>query len=98
MEPQAALIRTIVASVPTCILFAGSLVLLLREKAPSSYLQVVGTGCLVVVVLAHICEALQFFPSMGWGLERSAGHYLNVGELFLPSYFSPSATCFICST
>jgi hypothetical protein len=31
----------------------------------------------MVVVFAHICEALHLFPSMGWGLEHSVGHYLD---------------------
>jgi hypothetical protein len=32
----------------------------------------------VVVVLTHIGEALHLFPSMYWGQERSAGHYLDL--------------------
>jgi hypothetical protein len=41
-------------------------------------LQLFGAGCLLVVVLAHVSEALHLFPSMGWGLEHSTGHYLDL--------------------
>ncbi len=70
MESQVTLMRALVASVPAGMLFAGALVFLLRGKTLSSFLQLLGAGCLMVVVLAHICEALKLFPSMGWGLER----------------------------
>jgi hypothetical protein len=33
---------------------------------------------LVVVVLTHFAEAFQFLPWMGWGTERSVGHYLDL--------------------
>jgi len=42
-----------------------------------------GAGCLVVVVLAHICEALHLFLLMEWALERSAGHYLDLASVVL---------------
>ncbi len=83
MESHVTLVRSLVASVPAGMLFAGSLALFLKGKAPSSLLQLLGAGCLVVVVLAHICEALHLFPSMEWGLERSAGHYLDLGSAAL---------------
>ena len=34
-------------------------------------------GGLVVVVLTHVCEALDLFPWMHWGLKHSVGHYLD---------------------
>ena len=37
-----------------------------------------GVACLIVVVLTHVCEARHLFPWMGWGLKRSAGHYLDL--------------------
>jgi hypothetical protein len=40
------------------------------------YWMIFAAGCFVVVVLAHICEAYALFPSMGWGLERSTGHFI----------------------
>jgi len=83
MESQVTLMRALVASVPAGMLFAGALALFLRGRALSSLLQLLGAGCLVVVVLAHICEALHLFPSMEWGLERSAGHYLDLASALL---------------
>jgi hypothetical protein len=35
------------------------------------------TMCLIVVVLTHIAEMFDLFPSMGWGLPNSVGHYLD---------------------
>lgn len=72
------LVKTLVASVPVCVLFGGSVVLLFRVKTAWCVLQVVGAGCLVVVILAHLCEALHLLPWMGWGLEHSPGHYVDL--------------------
>src|SRR5438876_556632 len=70
----AALFKTLVALVPTLMLFSGSVLLYLRGKTMASLMQLLGAGCLVLVVLTHICEALQLFP---WGLDDSLGHYLD---------------------
>ena len=37
------------------------------------FLQLLGAVCLVIVVLTHIAEVFQIFPTMGWGLPNSAG-------------------------
>jgi hypothetical protein len=71
------LLKALVALVPTCMLFLGAVVLFFREKSVHSFLQPFGAGCLVVVVLTHISEALHLFPWMHWGLEHSIGHYLD---------------------
>ena len=72
------LLRALVALVPAFMLLSGSLVLYLRGKTLCSVLQLLGAGCLVVVVLTHVSEALHLFPWMRWGLEDSAGHYLDL--------------------
>ena len=72
-----ALVKTIAALIPACMLLAGSIVLYFRDKTPSSVLQLLGAGCLVVVVLSHVSAALHLFPWMHWGLEHSVGHYLD---------------------
>ena len=41
-------------------------------------LQLIGAGCLVVVVLTHVAETFKLFPIMGWGLRTSSGHYLDL--------------------
>ena len=65
------------------ILFAGSVLLFLREKAFSAFLQLLGAGCLLMVVLAHLCEALHVLPWMQWGSGHSVGHYFDLGSAVL---------------
>lgn len=80
---QVTLIRALVALVPTCLLFSGSVVLFFRGKTVWSLLQLLGAGCLVVVVLTHISEALHLFPWMHWGIAHSGGHYLDLWSAVL---------------
>jgi hypothetical protein len=80
---DAILIKSLVALVPACVLFSGSVVLFSREKTVFSFLQLLGSGCLVVVVLTHVCEALHLFPWMHWGLEHSVGQYLDLWSAVL---------------
>jgi hypothetical protein len=70
-------LKALVALVPAGMLFSGSIVLFRTGKTVSSFLQLLGAGCLVLVVGTHICEALHLFPWMHWGLEHSVGHYLD---------------------
>jgi hypothetical protein len=77
------LLKGLVALVPACMLLFGSAVLFFRGKAAYSFLQLLGAGCLVVVVLTHLCEALHLFPWMHWGDEHSVGHYLDLGSAVL---------------
>jgi hypothetical protein len=74
---NATLAKTLVALVPAGILFVGSVLLLLKERTLRSLLQLIGAGCLAIVVLTHLCEALYLFPWMHWGSEHSIGHYLD---------------------
>jgi len=60
------------------------------------FLQLLGAICLVIVVLTHIVEVFQIFPTMGWGLPNSAGHNLDLisailGCTLLPLGFIGSA-------
>ena len=71
------LVKALVALVPILILLSGAVSLYTRTKTASSLVQVLGAVCLIVVVLAHVCEALKLFPSMRWGAGDSAGHYLD---------------------
>lgn len=74
------LLKALIALVPGCMLFFGSMVLFLKGRNLSSFLQLLGTTCLTLVVLAHVAEGLHLFPWMGWGLEQSAGHYLDLSS------------------
>jgi len=71
------LLKRAIALVPAGMLFSGSVVLFSRGKTLCSFLQLLGAGCLVLVVLTHVAEALHLFPWMHWGLEHSVGHYLD---------------------
>jgi ABC-type antimicrobial peptide transport system permease subunit len=81
---------------PTLVV-AGAFVLLIlgvsvldfvRKRSIAASVQCLGAAFLIVVVFAHIAEALGLFPSMGWGLPHSMGHYIDLtsavcGLLFL---------------
>jgi hypothetical protein len=74
---------TLVALVPVGLLLSGSAVLFVRGRTASSVLQLLGAGCLVLVVLTHIAEAFHLLPGMHWGAERSAGHYFDLWSAVL---------------
>jgi len=80
---NAALPKALVALVPACAMFFGSTVLFFRGKTVFSFLQVLGAGCFLLVVLTHICEALHLFSWMHWGEQHSVGHYLDLGSAFV---------------
>lgn len=75
---NATLFKTLLASVPTCLLLSGSTILWLRQKTMYAFLQVSGAVCIALVLLTHVFEALHVFPSMQWGLEHSVGHYVDL--------------------
>jgi hypothetical protein len=77
------LLKALVALMPTCILFGGSVVRFFRGKTVWCLLQLVGAGGLVLVALTHVSEALHFLPWMHWGLENSPGHYLDLSNAVL---------------
>ena len=80
---NATLIRALVASAPVGVLLWFSIVVFARGKTLFSFVQLVGAGCLTVVVLTHVCEGLRLFPWMRWGEPRSAGHYVDVSSAVL---------------
>jgi len=77
------LLKALIALLPTCMLFSSSVVLFLKGRTTSSFLQLVGAACLVMVVLTHVSEALHIFHSMHWGAERSVSHYLDFWSAIL---------------
>jgi hypothetical protein len=72
------LLKALITLVPVGLLFMGSVVLFYRERKASSFLQLIGASCFLMVVLTHICEALRLFTFMSWGREQSVGHYLDL--------------------
>jgi hypothetical protein len=72
------LLKALVSFLPVGMLLSGSALLFARRNGLCSLLQLLGAGGLMIVVLAHICEAAHLLPRMNWGLEHSAGHYLDL--------------------
>lgn len=54
-----------------------------RGNINARFLAILGLAFLIVVVLTHVAERWQFFPSMGWGLPNSPGHYLDLASAIL---------------
>jgi hypothetical protein len=83
-------LKSFIALAPACMLLAGSVVLRSKGRPAGSLLQLIGAECLVLVVLAHVCEELRLFPSMHWGEPHSAGHYLDLSSAVLGLTLFPS--------
>src|SRR5215831_2261140 len=77
------LLKALLTLVPVVMLLSGATLVFLRDKTASSLLQLLGAAFLLLVVLAHICEALNLLPSLGWGEEDSVGHYADLGSAIL---------------
>jgi hypothetical protein len=77
------LFKALIALLPVSLLLSGSVIMWLRGKTSYQLIQLFGAGCLVVVVLTHVCEALHLLPGMHWGLEHSAGHYVDLAAAVL---------------
>jgi arginine exporter protein ArgO len=75
---NATTLKALATLVLACLLLAGSAVLFSKARTVSTFLQLVGAGCLTVVALTHVCEAFDLVPWMQWGLPNSAGHYLDL--------------------
>ena len=78
-----ALLKALTALLPTLLLLSGSTILWLRRKTIYAFTQLAGAVCITLVVLTHVFEALHILPSMQWGLEHSAGHYVDVAGAIL---------------
>jgi len=77
------LLKALVALVPACMLLCGSALWFRRAKTVGSLLQLVGAGCLVLVVLTHVFEGLHLMAWMNWGMEHSVGHYADLVSAIL---------------
>ena len=73
-----AFLKAVVASAPAGVLFWGSAVWFTSAKTAPAFLQLLGAGGLVLVVLKHFCEALHLFPWMHWRAVASIGHYVDL--------------------
>lgn len=70
-------------AIPSCLLFVGSIVLVSRKQSLSSWLQLIGSVGLTMVVLTHFAKAFDLISWMCWGLEDGAGHCLDLGSAIL---------------
>ena len=86
---NATLLKALVALAPACMLFLGSVLLFSKLKTFGSFLQLLGAGSLVMVVLTHVFEALHLLSWMHWGLEHSVGHYLDLSSAVVGLTFFP---------
>ena len=81
MNPES--LKALLAFVPASLLLLGSGIMFNRGKTVGAGMQLVGASAVMLVVLTHICEALHLFPRMHWGLQDSAGHYLDLVSAIL---------------
>jgi hypothetical protein len=87
--------KAFIVLIPACMLLWGSAVQYFRwKKTATTLLQLVGAGCLVVVVVTHIFEALHVMPWIGWGTEQGVGHYLDLGSAVLALVLFPAGYLF----
>jgi hypothetical protein len=87
------LVKALLVLAPACLLLAVSVVVFVRTRTVWPALQLLGAGCLLLVPLTHIREALHLFPWMRWGDEHSVGHYLDLSGAVLGLTFLPVGYC-----
>lgn len=72
--------RASLIAVPVLALLAFSVVRWWRTPTASARAQVLGAIFAWIVILAHIAEAFNVWPSMGWGQPHSIGHYTDLAS------------------
>src|SRR5262252_1526514 len=80
---RVSLLRVAVVMAPVGILFLASTIMFARQRCMWAVLQLLGATGVVIVLLAHLCEAAQIFPWMQWGQEQSVGHYVDLSGAVL---------------
>jgi len=84
------LTKSLVASLPVFALLYGSIQSFSKNRSFPALAQLVGASCLMLVIAAHVCEALSLFPYMRWGQEHSLGHYLDFAGAILGGIMFPT--------
>ena len=72
--------RVIVIGVPVLIATGASAAAFAKERNLIALVQLIGAICLLVVILAHVAEAFNLLPAMGWGSSSSLGHYIDLAS------------------
>jgi len=83
------LLKAAIAFLPVSAWLAYSVVIFLRGKSLPTGLQLLGAGCLLLVVLTHVAEALRLFPTMRFGEAHSLGHYVDFSSAVLGLTLTP---------
>ena len=86
---SATLLKSLIAFIPAVMVLFGATLLFRKDRRASSLLQLLGAVSFLLVIFAHISEALQWFPAMGWGQEHSVGHYLDLAGVSLGATLFP---------
>jgi hypothetical protein len=77
------LLKALAVLVPVSVPCIASTAAFSKERTLPSAIQLLGAGCLMVVVFAHVCEALALFQWMRWGDPDSLGHYVDLVSVIL---------------
>jgi hypothetical protein len=77
------LLKALAVLVPVSALCITSTAAFAKEKTWRSAIQLCGAGCLMLVVLVHVFEALRLFQWMRWGDPHSTGHYVDLVSVIL---------------
>jgi hypothetical protein len=70
--------RVMAIGIPVFIAFGASAKAFAKERTLATLVQLVGAVCLLVVLFAHLSEALGFLPAIGWGQPNTVGHYIDL--------------------
>ncbi len=85
-----ALMKALAALVPIAFVLAGAILLAMRHRHLPAFLQLAGALGLVLVGISHVFEALQILPWIGWGLEDSPGHYVDLAGAIIATTLFPA--------
>jgi hypothetical protein len=67
------LLKALVALLPVSMVLAVAVTMFSRRRTLSSLLPLIGAACPMSVVITHICEALELFPSIHWASHKVSG-------------------------
>jgi hypothetical protein len=87
------IVKSVIALFPASLLLCGSVALFRTAQSMWVSLQLIGSLFFLIVVFAHMCEALGMLNWMHWGLENSIGHYLDLGSALLGLTLFPAGYC-----
>jgi hypothetical protein len=83
------LIKGVIASIPVTAIFWYAMTVFAQRRSVWGAVQLTGAAGLVIVIVAHVCEALHLLPWFGWGQEHSVGHYIDLSGAVLGLVLPP---------